>query len=313
MSAQTTPVYALAYFVQQGLDGAFDEGPYEAFDPEWVQGNMFVFRHMPNGAWQLALREMVSHAAMMSLDLTMGLAKFFRSPGITRDQAVLCEMALARSPWVHDETSAQWVRRDGAQLPRLPLGRAFHAAFDNERGAYPSAAPAASVAAAPDEIAEERGEMVTVPRGQLLRLAQATVDLQCERKIQVVNPGLWSALQVAVVDLVREHVSPQEFARARASQLQGAPAAAPAAGAAPSPPSRPRPVERLVTSNTTSRNSAASSMQPTVVGRSRGERFSAAPSTPVLPSTSVPARPVGELRSRPIESGVPRRAERFRA
>jgi len=230
---------------------------------------------------------------------------------------VLCEMALARSPWIHEESSAQWVRRDGAQpLPRQPLGRVFHAAFDNEWSAASSAQPRDAVAAAvgvPVEVPEGLGEMVSVPRGMLLRLAQATVDLQCEQKIQQVNPDLWKAMQVVVADLVREHVSPQVFAQARAAQSQRVPAEA----AAPKPLSRSRPIERLVASDATKRKTVDPSIQPPSIGRTRGERISSvrALSAPAAAPTSGPESraPSAGHHSRPLESGVPRRAERFRA
>jgi hypothetical protein len=294
MSHQGAPQYALAYFAQRGFDGAFDAGPFEEFDPEWVQGDMLVFRVVPDGVAQLALREMASNAAAMSLDLTMGLAKFLRSPGITRDQVVLCEMALARSPWVHDDASAQWVRRDGTQLARQPLGKAFHAAFDNNgvvaAAEQPDGAGVVSVRAPGFDASGGRAPMVSVARDMLLRLAQVTVDLQCEKSIQQVNPELWKTMQAVVADLVREHITPQEFAQARAERLRSVPTGAVSAG--------------------------LPSLSRAVGGRTRGERYSSVRASPPAPSPSVSGSPSRAATAghhlRPTESGAPRRAERFR-
>jgi hypothetical protein len=62
-------MFAIATTMFDGSRGAFSEGPYPEFDPQWLQDDGLVFRIGEGGKARLAVEELVANASDMSREL----------------------------------------------------------------------------------------------------------------------------------------------------------------------------------------------------------------------------------------------------
>jgi len=59
-------MYALCSSYEDGMSGAFSDGPHPEFDPAWVEGDDLIFRLSGDGKVELAVEEMRAHGAAVS-------------------------------------------------------------------------------------------------------------------------------------------------------------------------------------------------------------------------------------------------------
>lgn len=101
--------FALAKSVEDGLAGAFIEGPYVDFSPSWLAHDSIIFALREDGSAELAIDKMLENAEQMSQEHTEVLFSGLSALEGADKSRLLA--VLARSPWYWDPSSDGWAKK----------------------------------------------------------------------------------------------------------------------------------------------------------------------------------------------------------